>query len=177
MDFKQTRNRQFRWFCQQIPCHNQIHMWNVVRTRCFLSLLIDTEVFKGPRFASNKILDVKTHFKATETFQYTHFSSCHPFSVKKERHYVCYERTQLKRNPGVPKLKEILMKNWSLITNKLTQTLQESFRIVAYSIVMLTGRTNCSKTFWSELRSLPTLKNASKLWFIATYRHFLSVAS
>ena len=95
----------------------------------------------------------------------------------KERHYVCYERTQLKRNLGVPKLKEILMKNWSLITNKLTQTLQESFRIVAYSIVMLTGRTSCSKTFWSELRSLPTLKNASKLWFIATYRHFLSVAS
>ena len=29
------------------------------------------------------ILDVRTHFKPTETFQYTHFSSCHPQGVKK----------------------------------------------------------------------------------------------
>ena len=29
------------------------------------------------------ILDVGTHFKPTETFQYTHFSSCHPLGVKK----------------------------------------------------------------------------------------------
>ena len=46
-------------------------------------VFLDTEVFKGPRFAEGKILDVETHFKPTETFQYTHFSSCHPFSVKK----------------------------------------------------------------------------------------------
>ena len=44
---------------------------------------LDTEVFKGPRFAWNKVLAVQTHFKDTETFQYTHFSSCHPLSVKK----------------------------------------------------------------------------------------------
>ena len=29
------------------------------------------------------ILDVGMHFKPTETFQYTHFSSCHPLGVKK----------------------------------------------------------------------------------------------
>ena len=29
------------------------------------------------------ILDVKTHYKPTETFQYTHYSSCHPPGVKK----------------------------------------------------------------------------------------------
>ena len=46
-------------------------------------VFLDTEVFKGPRFAEGKILDVETHFNPTETFQYTHFSSCHPFSVKK----------------------------------------------------------------------------------------------
>ena len=28
------------------------------------------------------ILDVKTHFKPTETFQYTEFTSCHPPGVK-----------------------------------------------------------------------------------------------
>ena len=46
-------------------------------------VFLDTDVFKGPRFNTDKILDVETHFKPTETFQYTHFSSCHPLSVIK----------------------------------------------------------------------------------------------
>ena len=48
-------------------------------------VFLDTEVFKGRRFITEKVLDVQseTHFKPTETFQYTHFSSCHPLSVKK----------------------------------------------------------------------------------------------
>ena len=29
------------------------------------------------------MLDIRTHYKPTETFQYTHFSSCHPPGVKK----------------------------------------------------------------------------------------------
>ena len=29
------------------------------------------------------MLDIRTHYKATETFQYTHFSSCHPPGVKR----------------------------------------------------------------------------------------------
>ena len=29
------------------------------------------------------ILDVKTHFKPTETFQYTEFTACHPPGVKR----------------------------------------------------------------------------------------------
>ena len=41
------------------------------------------KVYKGKRFAQESILDIRTHFKATETFQYTHFSSCHPPVVKK----------------------------------------------------------------------------------------------
>ena len=40
-------------------------------------------IYKGERFRSNSILDVRTHFKPTETFQYTHFSSWHPPGVKK----------------------------------------------------------------------------------------------
>ena len=46
-------------------------------------VILDTKVFKGPRFANNKTLDVQTHYKPTETFQYMHFSSSHPPSVKK----------------------------------------------------------------------------------------------
>ena len=37
----------------------------------------------GTRFKEKSILDLKTHLKKTETFQYTHFTSCHPPSVKK----------------------------------------------------------------------------------------------
>ena len=33
--------------------------------------------------ANVSILDITTHFKPTETFQYTHFSSSHPSGVKK----------------------------------------------------------------------------------------------
>ena len=42
------------------------------------TVFLDTEVFKGPRLSTHKILGLQTHLKPTETFQYTHFSSCHP---------------------------------------------------------------------------------------------------
>ena len=38
---------------------------------------LDTCIYKGERFKKESILDVRTHFKPTETFQYTYFSSCH----------------------------------------------------------------------------------------------------
>ena len=44
--------------------------------------LLDTTVFKGERFTEDSILDIKTHYKPTETFQFTHFASCHPPGVK-----------------------------------------------------------------------------------------------
>ena len=44
---------------------------------------LDTCVYKGDRFKKHSILDVRTHFKPTETFQYTHFDSCHPPGIRK----------------------------------------------------------------------------------------------
>ena len=44
---------------------------------------LDTTVYKGERFHNQGILDVRTHFKPTKTFQYTHFSSCNPHGVRK----------------------------------------------------------------------------------------------
>ena len=44
---------------------------------------LDTTVYKGERFINQSTFDVRTHFKPTETFQYTHFSSCHPPGVTK----------------------------------------------------------------------------------------------
>ena len=42
-----------------------------------------TCVYKGDRFKNTSILEVRTYYKPTETFQYTHFSSCHPPGVSK----------------------------------------------------------------------------------------------
>ena len=39
-------------------------------------------MYKGVRFDKESILDVQTHYKPTETFQYTNFYSCHPPGVK-----------------------------------------------------------------------------------------------
>ena len=46
-------------------------------------IFLDTCGHKGDRFQETSILHVLTHFKPTETFQYTHFSSCHPPGVRK----------------------------------------------------------------------------------------------
>ena len=44
---------------------------------------LDTRIYKGARFEKESNLDTRTHFKPAETFQYTHFKSCHPPGVKK----------------------------------------------------------------------------------------------
>ena len=44
---------------------------------------LDTAAFKGEIFNKDHVFDIKTHFKLTETFQYTHFSSCHARRAKK----------------------------------------------------------------------------------------------
>ena len=40
-------------------------------------------VWMNERFIEKSILDIKTHYKPTETFQHTHFTSCHPLGVKR----------------------------------------------------------------------------------------------
>ena len=51
---------------------------------------LDTVVYKGTRFKEKSILDTKTHFKQTESFLHTHFTSCHPPNVKKR---ICQRRS------------------------------------------------------------------------------------
>ena len=45
---------------------------------------LDTMALKGERFIEKSILDIKTHYMVTETFQYTHFTWCHPPGVKRD---------------------------------------------------------------------------------------------
>ena len=44
---------------------------------------LDTTVYKEERFETESILDLRTHYKPTETLQYTNYNSCHPAGVKK----------------------------------------------------------------------------------------------
>lgn len=44
---------------------------------------LDIDMHKGPRFQQHNILDISTHFKPTNTFQYVHGNSCHPISTYK----------------------------------------------------------------------------------------------
>ena len=68
---------------------------------------LDTVVYKGERFQNKSILEVKTHYKPTETFQYTHYSSCHPpgrtnSSEKNFQEAMCNFKTRLEAR-GCPK--------------------------------------------------------------------------
>ncbi|CAH3180095.1 unnamed protein product, partial [Porites lobata] len=62
---------------------------------------LDTIIYKGDRFQTDSTLDIKAHYrpnphyKPTETFQYTHFTSCHPPGVK--RGFIKGEATRLLR--------------------------------------------------------------------------------
>ena len=44
---------------------------------------LDIDMHKGTRFQNTGILDITTHFKPTNNFQYVHGSSCHPISTYK----------------------------------------------------------------------------------------------
>ena len=67
---------------QQANKHHQTIKFTVEVSETETNFL-DTTVYKGERFRNESVLDVRTHFKPTETFQYTHFSTCHPSGVKR----------------------------------------------------------------------------------------------
>ena len=76
--------------------------------RTFLNT--NTGIYKGERFKSNSVLDIRTHFKPTETFQHRHFSSCRLPGVKKG--FVKGEALRLLRTNSSKKLFEELIQNF-----------------------------------------------------------------
>ena len=66
-------------------------------------------VFKGERFKNESILDIKTHYKRTETFRYAHFNSCHSPGVKNG--FIKAEAMRpLRTNSSKSSIKESLVK-------------------------------------------------------------------
>ena len=50
---------------------------------CRDATFLDTTICKGKRFNKESVLDMRTHFKPTETFQYKFFTTCHPPGARK----------------------------------------------------------------------------------------------
>ena len=50
---------------------------------CTDATFLDTTIYKGQKFNKESVLDMRTHFKPTERFQHTFFTTCHPPGAKK----------------------------------------------------------------------------------------------
>ena len=68
---------------KQINTTQQSNLRLRYRVQTRLLRLLDTTIYKGQWFYKESVLDMRTHFKPTETLQYTFFTSCHPPGVKK----------------------------------------------------------------------------------------------
>ena len=77
-----TNKDEVTQFMEQVNSHHPTIKFTAEVSETDTTFL-DTSVYKGERFANESILDIKMHFKPTETFQYTHFSSSHPPGVNK----------------------------------------------------------------------------------------------
>ena len=76
-----TRNELESFLARLNTAHRTLRfMWSISNERIEF---LDLNIFKGRRFNTNRHLDISTHFKKTNTFQYLHFSSSHPRSVFK----------------------------------------------------------------------------------------------
>ena len=76
-----TRNELETFLARLNTAHRTLRfMWSISNERIEF---LDLNIFKGRRFNTNRHLDISTHFKKTNIFQYLHFSSSHPRSVFK----------------------------------------------------------------------------------------------
>ena len=71
---------------------------------------LDTVVYKSERFLIEAILNVKTPYKPTETFQYTHYPFCHPPGVN--RGLIKGEAIRLLRTNSLEKNFQEVMSNF-----------------------------------------------------------------
>ena len=78
MGHKQRQNRRFSSEGKQFSPNDQIHA-EISETE---TTFLDTKVYKGVRFNMESILDVRTHLKTTETFQYNFYSGHTPGVTK-----------------------------------------------------------------------------------------------
>lgn len=119
------------------------------------NVFLDTEIFKGPHFSTLKILNSQSHCKPTETFQCTHFSSCHPFNMK--RGFIKREALSLLRTNLVRRI----LTNTNKIFNKDSVTEAILWRLFIKSIT--------TKTLHNKTKKVKEI-----LPFVTTYNTAIS---
>ena len=134
-------------FIEQANRHHQTNKFTAEVSETETNFL-DTTVYKGKRFRNESVPDVRTHFKPTETFQYTHFSTCHPSGVK--RGFITGEALRLLRTNSCKTLCEESVTNFK--THLLERGYPENFIQTALSEV----------TFEDRNQSLRQLKTKTK---------------
>ena len=104
---------------------NTIHQFTA-EISCTDATFLDTIMHKGQRFNRESDLDMMTHFKPTEAFQYTFFTTCHP--PKANKGFGKGEALRLLRTNSPNKTFEeniITFKKHLVETTKLYNTLSE----------------------------------------------------
>ena len=79
MGYKQRRNRTFHRASKFVTPYIKF----TAEVSQLETKFLDTTVYNGERFEKESILEVRTHYKPTESFQYTNYNSCHPAGIKK----------------------------------------------------------------------------------------------
>ena len=97
---------------------------------------LDTTIYNGQSFYKESVLDMRTHFKPTETFQYTFFTPCHPPGVKKG--FVKGEALRLLR------------------TNSSIKTLEENITALKKHLMEREYQQNCIPNALSEVSTKPS---------------------
>ena len=143
---------------------------------------LDTSIYNGLRFQNNAVLDVRTHFKPTERFQYTHFSSSHPPGVKKG--FIKGKALRLLRTNSSKALFEEKIKNFK--SHLIKRGYPENLIITTISEVIFEDRESALQQKQKENKrflpfvlqyqpSVPNLKQIlMKNWHLIQQQPFLS---
>ena len=127
------------------------------------AVFLDLEIYKGTRFKNDCTLDLRPHFKVTNSFQYLHYSSCHPRALFKG--LVSGE------------LKRILRASSDQHTyNRVKQALLHRFQARGYPAWLLT-KVSAEVNFDSRQRQLSSPANCDErrpLPFIVQYNQTVS---
>ena len=140
---------------------------------------LDTKVYKGVRFNKDSILDVRTHFKPTETFQYTNFYSCHPPGVTKG--FIKGEALRLLRTNSSEITFEENMRNFSAclknrdypattVEKHLSEARKRILPFVTQYHLALPNLKNILMGKWPLIQNQPYLRNIFKEPPLISYR-------
>lgn len=107
---------------------------------------LHTTVYKSERFKKDSVLDLRTHLKPIETFQYTHFTLCHAPGIK--RGFVKGEALRLLETNSSKELFEEKTEKTSYKEKTLRWGLSRNF--------FFTENTACTFRSWGQETSPPT---------------------